>query len=120
MVGVDEVRRPRNGLLLVNQYAIHVGQPAFDGLALAAPYLLPAFALRGSVAIATMAGTDSLRPDTWTPFAADPALRLRIGAANRAKALREYDECVMISRYATLYGEAIGRPGALRSEADGN
>lgn len=41
-----------------------------------------------------------------------PERRSEIGAANRAKALANYDERVMIARYASLYGEAIGRPGA--------
>lgn len=40
-------------------------------------------------------------------------LRASLGAANRSKAFAEYDERVMISRYAALYGEAIGRPDAL-------
>ncbi len=42
----------------------------------------------------------------------DPALRARIGGANRAKARAEYDESVMIGGYARLYGAAIGRPDA--------
>jgi glycosyltransferase involved in cell wall biosynthesis len=45
-------------------------------------------------------------------LARDPALRARLGAANRAKAQAEYDEGVMIDRYARLYGEAIGASDA--------
>ena len=45
-------------------------------------------------------------------LAQDEALRRRLGAANRAKAQADYDERVMITRYASLYGEAIGRPDA--------
>jgi glycosyltransferase involved in cell wall biosynthesis len=45
-------------------------------------------------------------------LAQQPDLRHAIGLANRAKALREYDEKAMIARYARLYGEAIGRPRA--------
>jgi len=41
-----------------------------------------------------------------------PDLRRAIGRANRQKAAAEYDEAGMIARYARLYGEAIGRPGA--------
>ncbi|HLL58884.1 MAG TPA: glycosyltransferase, partial [Allosphingosinicella sp.] len=41
-------------------------------------------------------------------------LRRSIGRANRAKAASEYDEKVMIARYARLYGEAIGQPRAFR------
>lgn len=47
----------------------------------------------------------------------NPGLRRSVGAANRRKAISEYDERVMISRYATLYGEAIGRPGAFGGSA---
>ncbi|HLL31458.1 MAG TPA: glycosyltransferase, partial [Allosphingosinicella sp.] len=41
-----------------------------------------------------------------------PDLRRAIGRANREKAAAEYDEAVMIERYARLYEEAIRRPGA--------
>jgi glycosyltransferase involved in cell wall biosynthesis len=41
-----------------------------------------------------------------------PDLRRAIGRANREKAAAEYDESGMVERYAGLYGEAIGRPGA--------
>ena len=63
-----EARRDRAALL---RCAIAIAL----GLALAAPYLLPALALRGTVALSTMSGTASLRAASWTPFAADPALR---------------------------------------------
>jgi glycosyltransferase involved in cell wall biosynthesis len=42
-------------------------------------------------------------------FAADPTLRERVGAANRAKALAEYDAAGMIERYRALYWNLIGR-----------
>jgi len=45
-------------------------------------------------------------------LAEQPHLRKAIGAANREKALRLYDERQMIAAYAELYGTAIGRPGA--------
>jgi glycosyltransferase involved in cell wall biosynthesis len=43
----------------------------------------------------------------------DPAARAVVGAANRAKAVAEYDEATMIARYKALYEQALGRPGAL-------
>ncbi len=43
----------------------------------------------------------------------DAGLRRTVGAANRQKALAEYDEATMIARYAALYEGALGRPGAL-------
>ena len=51
--------------------------------------------------------------DAIQALAGDPALRARIGAANRAKASAEYDEADMIARYAALYAEAAGRPTCL-------
>jgi glycosyltransferase involved in cell wall biosynthesis len=44
---------------------------------------------------------------------ADAAARTWLGEQNRAKAVAEYDEAVMIARYAALYSGAVGRPGAL-------
>jgi glycosyltransferase involved in cell wall biosynthesis len=41
-----------------------------------------------------------------------PDLRRAIGRANREKAAADFDEGKMIARYARLYGEAIGHPGA--------
>ncbi len=43
----------------------------------------------------------------------DPAARATVGAANRAKAVAEYDEATMIARYKALYEQALDRPGAL-------
>ncbi len=48
-----------------------------------------------------------------TELARDPMLRALVGEANRAKARAEFDEITMVARYARLYGEAVGRPGAL-------
>jgi glycosyltransferase involved in cell wall biosynthesis len=44
-------------------------------------------------------------------------LRRTIGGANRARAEARYDEAAMISAYARLYGEAIGRPQAFIASA---
>ena len=46
-------------------------------------------------------------------LASDGTLRETIGAANREKARREYDEAAMIAAYATLYGDAAGASKAL-------
>ncbi len=42
-------------------------------------------------------------------LASDPALRKRLGQANRAKAVAEYDEARMIERYRALYAGLSGR-----------
>lgn len=39
--------------------------------------------------------------------------RIGVGAANRRKAVAEFDESAMIAAYAKLYSDAAGRPGAL-------
>jgi len=51
--------------------------------------------------------------DSIQALVADPDLRRRVGAANRAKAVAERDEAGMIARYAALYEGALGRPGVL-------
>jgi glycosyltransferase involved in cell wall biosynthesis len=51
--------------------------------------------------------------DAIEKLARDATLRATIGAANRAKAAAEYDENIMIARYAKLYEAAMGRPGCL-------
>ncbi|WP_243406180.1 glycosyltransferase family 4 protein [Sphingosinicella sp. YJ22] len=56
-------------------------------------------------------GEDVLR-SALARFIDDPALRGHVGAANRVRALADFDERDMIARYAGLYGEAIGRPDA--------
>ncbi|MDF0542450.1 glycosyltransferase family 4 protein [Sphingobium sp. H39-3-25] len=47
-------------------------------------------------------------------LAEDPALRKRLGTANRAKAITTYGEPAMVDAYARLYGEALARPALLR------
>jgi glycosyltransferase involved in cell wall biosynthesis len=45
---------------------------------------------------------------------ADADLRARLGAANRARARRDYAEQDMVNAYAALYGEALASPLILR------
>jgi glycosyltransferase involved in cell wall biosynthesis len=49
-------------------------------------------------------------------LAGDGALRARIGGANRAKALTQYDEATMIAEYSNLYQSALSRPGSLTEQ----
>ncbi len=52
-------------------------------------------------------------------LAGDKALRVQIGRANRAKALAEFDEAVMIKKFRQIYGGALKRPDfALQAETD--
>ena len=58
-------------------------------------------------------GDEAALAGALAALVADPALRARVGAANRAKAARDFDERAMIDAYAALYSQAAGRPGAL-------
>jgi glycosyltransferase involved in cell wall biosynthesis len=62
-------------------------------------------------------GDEAVLTQALARLLADPDLRRSVGEANRRLAAQAYDEAVMISRYATLYAEAIGRAGALGSGA---
>ena len=47
-------------------------------------------------------------------LAADTELRARLGAANQARAARDFAEETMVNAYASLYGEALASPMILR------
>lgn len=53
-------------------------------------------------------GDDAALGQALEALARDPALRATIGAANRARAVAEYDEATMVERYRTIYGAARG------------
>jgi glycosyltransferase involved in cell wall biosynthesis len=54
-------------------------------------------------------GDERALRDALAELATDPAQRKRIGAANRARARKEYDEAAMIERYKALYWGLMGR-----------
>lgn len=93
------------------QFPLSVVEAMAAGLPVAAPAV-------GDIA-AMVAGenrahiTDPADPEALAralaSLAADPALRLRLGAANRARARAEYDIAAMLARYEAVYGAAIGR-----------
>lgn len=62
----------------------------------------------------TKAHEVALRDSLQALAGAKAEARAYVGAQNRAKALAEYEESVMIDRYIGLYEEAMGRPGAFR------
>jgi glycosyltransferase involved in cell wall biosynthesis len=76
-----------------------------DLRAMLAPENLPNLAARDDAALAA-----ALRP-----LLADASLRARLGAANRAKAERDYDEETMFQAYAALIDGTLpaARPGAI-------
>ena len=58
-------------------------------------------------------GSEVALRDALQTLADDADLRRTIGQANRARAAADYDESVMIARYAALYEGAMRRPGSL-------
>jgi glycosyltransferase involved in cell wall biosynthesis len=62
-----------------------------------------------NAALITPVGDDAALGAALARLGADAALRTHIGAANRARAVAEYDEAAMSARYAALYGGALGR-----------
>ncbi len=93
------------------QFPISVVEAMAAGLPVASPDVGDVFAMVADENRNMLAGA---------PFEAalrslvlDESLRKCVGAANRARAVGEFDEERMIARYASLYGGAVGRSGAL-------
>lgn len=58
-------------------------------------------------------GDEAALAGAMAALAENADLRRQLAAKNRAKAVTDYDEKIMIARYAALYGGAIGRSAAL-------
>jgi glycosyltransferase involved in cell wall biosynthesis len=93
------------------QFPLSVVEAMAAGLPVAAPDVgdirqMVAEENRGFIAV-----PDSARAlaAVLAELAADPDLRARIGAANRARAIAHYDAARMVAQYRAAYGEALGR-----------
>ena len=95
------------------QFPISVIEAMAAGLPVAAPHV-------GDVSrMLSMANYPFVAPsvdevelrDSIAAFARDPEKRKAVGAANCARAKSDYDERVMIARYAALYGNVLGHSG---------
>ena len=80
------------------------------GLAVASPAVgdVAQMVAPENAALITPIGDEAALAATLVRLAGDQALRVRIGAANRERARAEFDEAVMVERYAALYGAALG------------
>jgi len=100
---------------LSEQFPISVVEAMAAGLPIAAPPVgdIPQMVAPDNAEFITeLPGEVRLR-DAIEALARDPELRKKVGAANQAKARAEYDEALMIRRYAEVYETAMGRPGTL-------
>ncbi len=93
------------------QFPISVVEAMAAGLPVAAPRVgdLAAMVASENGPYLTDPGDEAALARAIAALAADPALRKRIGEANRAKARAEYDEARMIERYRAIYWAAMGR-----------
>lgn len=93
------------------QFPISVVEAMAAGLAVASPAVgdvAGMVAAENAPFIVAPARDDSLA-EALQALAADPALRARIGAANRARTRAQYDEAAMLAAYRTAYATALGR-----------
>ncbi len=93
------------------QSPISVIEAMAAGLAVAAPRVgdIGAMVATDNGPFLTAPGNEAELAKAIQALAADPMLRKRIGAANRAKAAAEFDEHTMIERYRALYWGLMGR-----------
>lgn len=97
------------------QFPIAVVEAMAAGLPIAAPPIGDIYdmvAEENRPFLAKYPGEVWLR-DAIQALAQDQALRTSIGAANKSKAQALYREETMVAAYASLYANALGRPGCL-------
>jgi len=93
------------------QFPISVVEAMAAGLAVAAPDVgdVKAMVAEANRPFIAAPGSDSALAEAIGALVADPQLRARIGAANRARAEAEYDEAAMVAAYRRTYAAALGR-----------
>jgi len=93
------------------QFPISIVEAMAAGLPIAAPRVgdISAMVSSDNGPFLSDPGDEAMLARSIETLAGDPALRQRIGEANRRKAKAEYDEKKMIDRYHALYWGLIGR-----------
>jgi glycosyltransferase involved in cell wall biosynthesis len=99
---------------LSEQFPISVIEAMAAGLPVAAPAVgdVAEMVAEANREFIVPPGDERALRQALTALAADPALRKRIGEANRIRARKEYDETAMIARYKALYWGLMNRPFA--------
>jgi len=93
------------------QFPISVVEAMAAGLAVVSPRVGDVAAMVADENLPWLAapGDEAGLGAALAALAADPAARAASGAANRAKALAEYDEAGMVAAYRAVYAGALGR-----------
>ena len=94
------------------QFPLSVIEAMAAGLAVVAPAVgdVAAMVAPDNAPYIVTPGSDDALAQALAALAADPALRHRVGQANRARARAEYDEVAMLAAYRQAYGDALGQP----------
>jgi L-malate glycosyltransferase len=92
------------------QFPISVVEAMAAGLAVAAPDVgdVKTMVSPENAGLVTPAGDEAALAASLVALSGDPALRKRLGRANREKARREFDEAAMIEAYRKVYAAALG------------
>lgn len=93
------------------QFPISVVEAMAGGLAVAAPAVgdIAAMVAEANRGFISPPGDEAALAAHLQTLAADPALRTRIGQANRVRAQAEYDERAMVTAYRKAYAAAMRR-----------
>jgi glycosyltransferase involved in cell wall biosynthesis len=93
------------------QFPISVVEAMAAGLPVVAPAVgdVTRMVAEENLPFIVLPGDERGLRDVLVTLAADPALRKRVGEANRARACKEFDEATMIERYKALYWGLMGR-----------
>ena len=93
------------------QFPISVVEAMAAGLAVVSPAVgdVAAIVAADNHALITPVGDEAALAAALVKMANNPAVCAAIGAANRARAVAEYDEATMIAAYRTVYAGALRR-----------